>query len=676
MCVTGRRLVLVLAAAALAVLALAQPRPQPAHAGITFTVTWPGDQVDFNVGDGICDIGGSVCTLRAALQEANADAGLDAIQFSTTWTIAVLSPLPPITEEVNIAGTFPSGVQLSGGSCTGCAYGLAVTGGSGSQIRYLTINGFASGAGVLIAGPSTGTLLGNDAIGTNVAATSAQANATGVVIAASSNNEVSDNVISGNSGAGILITGCAPPPGSGCSNTEGNTIEESDIGTNGSGTAAIGNGTYGVYIDGTSPSALVDGNTFTGEAGSHNVVSGNGSNGIRIAGANASANSLNHLLVGTNAADSSGIPNGSHGIYITGGAHDNDIVGTGGNDIAFNHGAGIAIDGGGTGNYIWDTTIHDNDDLGIDVAPLGAVTPGIQGEVDAALACPSCASGTGTLTLTGYAHGLPPSAAIAIGVYLNTACDPSGYGEGAIIPHPGTWYIPPISATSDANGDLSLAAQDTDVGNVVGQYVTTYAVYPDQTTTEFSACVLVKSDQDGDGIEDSIDTSPAVVSNAFTDVPGGTTAGTIIDRGSGGSCYVSVVEEPNPDGVILGTLCRSGGAPAHLLLCGSFTVSMPDGTSARERCGSLHNAVDIGPVTVTFGSFSATLPGDTQAVITDLGGGDYRVDNDAASAGNVTVSPPPRAIPPGQSLTLEASPSAGRGSIITGRDRSTACLGT
>jgi len=54
----------------------------PASAQVVFTVNSTADLVDANVGDGVCDAGGSVCTLRAAIQEANAVVGADTIDLS------------------------------------------------------------------------------------------------------------------------------------------------------------------------------------------------------------------------------------------------------------------------------------------------------------------------------------------------------------------------------------------------------------------------------------------------------------------------------------------------------------------------------------------------------------------------------------------------------------------
>ena len=65
-----------------------------------------GDAADNNIGDGKCDTSsasGKQCTLRAAIQEANANVDADTINFNITSASKVITPstpLPPITEKV------------------------------------------------------------------------------------------------------------------------------------------------------------------------------------------------------------------------------------------------------------------------------------------------------------------------------------------------------------------------------------------------------------------------------------------------------------------------------------------------------------------------------------------------------------------------------------------------
>ena len=70
----------------------------PARASTTFTVNSASDFADVNVGDGICDAdfsAGNLCTLRAAINESNATAGEDTIEFDIPGTgVKTISPRP------------------------------------------------------------------------------------------------------------------------------------------------------------------------------------------------------------------------------------------------------------------------------------------------------------------------------------------------------------------------------------------------------------------------------------------------------------------------------------------------------------------------------------------------------------------------------------------------------
>jgi CSLREA domain-containing protein len=77
-------------------------------------------------GDGQCEtaVGNGVCTLRAAIEEANAHAGPDGIFFDIptsdpgysngTWTIKLSKALPNITDSVNINGPGSAALTVSG----------------------------------------------------------------------------------------------------------------------------------------------------------------------------------------------------------------------------------------------------------------------------------------------------------------------------------------------------------------------------------------------------------------------------------------------------------------------------------------------------------------------------------------------------------------------------------
>ena len=70
----------------------------------TFTVTDLGDTSDANAGDGTCADAGGNCTLRAALEEANALAGDDNVDFSVAGSILLSNGALEITSNVSVDG--------------------------------------------------------------------------------------------------------------------------------------------------------------------------------------------------------------------------------------------------------------------------------------------------------------------------------------------------------------------------------------------------------------------------------------------------------------------------------------------------------------------------------------------------------------------------------------------
>ena len=67
--------------------------PMPSQA-ITFTVNSTADIVDANPGNGVCETaaGSAICTLRAAIQEANSYPGADAVIVPSGTYQLVLTP--------------------------------------------------------------------------------------------------------------------------------------------------------------------------------------------------------------------------------------------------------------------------------------------------------------------------------------------------------------------------------------------------------------------------------------------------------------------------------------------------------------------------------------------------------------------------------------------------------
>ena len=296
-------------------------------------------------------------SLRQAILNADRRPGRDAITFKIpgagVQTIAPLTPLPEITEAVDILGATQPGfagtpvVELSGVNLKDAtADGLVVRAG-GSTVRNLAINRFPT-AGIHVRDVSgvvlTGLFVGTDATG----ATALGNGRSGIIIQDASNATVGGlavgdgNVVSGNTvTAGIEIFGAST----------GNTILGNRIGTDAAGAKAVANAT-GILITGAS------GNVVGGAAGGGNVISGN-MIGIALRdGANATTVLGNRI--GTDAAGGAAVPNVEDGLYIANSA--GNIVGGSaagtGNVIAGNGISGVHIFGtSASGNGLYGNRI-------------------------------------------------------------------------------------------------------------------------------------------------------------------------------------------------------------------------------------------------------------------------------------------------------------------------------
>jgi CSLREA domain-containing protein len=106
------------------------------HATITLTVNSLADTPDAALGNGACADANGVCTLRAAIQEANTFPGDDVINFSLTGTINLTGALPVLSSNITING--PGSGLLTVRRNTGGDYRIFQTSGN-SSISGLTI---------------------------------------------------------------------------------------------------------------------------------------------------------------------------------------------------------------------------------------------------------------------------------------------------------------------------------------------------------------------------------------------------------------------------------------------------------------------------------------------------------------------------------------------------------
>lgn len=143
----------------------------------------------------------------------------------------------------------------------------------------------------------------------------------------------------------------------GSTSATGTTLRQNFIGTTAAGTGDLGNGGNGIQF------ASVFGTASIGSAGVGNVIAGNGLSGILI-GPGVGVMIQGNTIGLSGAANAQGILASGSGMLIGG-----VTVGQG-NNVGFNTGAGIAVTGS-TNAAILGNSLHDNGGLGIDLGNDG-----------------------------------------------------------------------------------------------------------------------------------------------------------------------------------------------------------------------------------------------------------------------------------------------------------------
>ncbi|MCP4981274.1 MAG: DUF4347 domain-containing protein, partial [Gammaproteobacteria bacterium] len=273
-------------------------------------------------------------SLRQAIINANINSGSDNIDFDISaalvdgaHTISLTTPLDDIIETVTIDGTTDSDftdkpiIVLDGSGAGASVNGLTLTGtASGdSTIRGLVIHSFSSDGIELTSGSDNNTIVGNY-IGTDVTGTIDMGNTTGIRLALGSDSntiggatEADRNVISGNY-RGIFVR-----------DSDSNVITGNYIGTDFTGTLALGNGLLGIEFD----SDGSDDNTIGGTAaGEGNIIAFNASAGVASTNSGAIGNSILGNLIHSNGTGL-GIDLGDDGVT----ANDADDGDSGANNL-------------------------------------------------------------------------------------------------------------------------------------------------------------------------------------------------------------------------------------------------------------------------------------------------------------------------------------------------------
>ncbi|HEX2835625.1 MAG TPA: Calx-beta domain-containing protein [Thermoanaerobaculia bacterium] len=514
----------------------------------TFTVNNAGDAGDATPGNGVCATAGAVCTLRAALQEANALAGTDTINLSIgsgAQTIQPASPLP-VSSNVTIDGTTQPGsgagpfILLDGQNAT--TIGFDVTTGG----LTVTIQGFAIGrfttAGIKSYQSSNSMTIKRCHIGVGLDGMTAMANGDGILVSVLNTGGGSlfigdaaggGNVISGNSDMGIEIIDSS----SAGAKIGTLTIQGNKIGVGADGMTAVPNVSGGFRVN-----TQIGTTTFGGSVAGRNILSGNGGSGYETQfflqtdlltfsynyvgvgqdgvtavpnngiGANLVArqyvveenviagNGGVGLLLETGsvasnvranrigvAADGSAVANGGHGIQLN--SLTNLIVGGPGTDanlIANNGGDGIALTNS-VHAELAENTILANGGLGIDINNDG-VTANDALDADTG---PNNAQNYPLLTTAVRAGGitfvngsLGSAASTTYKLRFFASTTPDATGFGE-----GETYLGTMNVTTNASGNASFTFQ---CPAALGTYITATATnIGGSDTSEFSNAILV-----------------------------------------------------------------------------------------------------------------------------------------------------------------------------------------
>lgn len=285
------------------------------------------------------------------------------------------------------------------------------------------------------------------------------------------------------------------------------------IGVDATGMSDLGEGTgtnFGVYVENSPASGTIV---------KDNLISGFYSGLLLV---NASRVTVQGNRIGTDATGSPTLGNdvGVRIYGVPGQGGDSSLIGgdspSQGNVIAGND-FGIVIESALHSISILRNSICCNIVSGIDLGYYNGVTANDPGDADAgpnflqnfpvlveALDQPTQSWITGTLHST-------PSTQFHIEYFYSPACAASGYGEGQT-------FLGSQTATSDGAGDVDLDFIGPQIAS--GGVVTATATDPDGNTSEFSACLLVVPDSDGDSLADANDNCPLISNSDQADADG------------------------------------------------------------------------------------------------------------------------------------------------------------
>jgi len=359
------------------------------------------------------------------------------------------------------------------------------------------IGGTAAGAGNVVSGNTlegiwvagtsgnvTGNVIQGNFVGLNAAGTGALGNANGLGFSSAAANLVGGtvagarNIISGNFNYGVFMMG---------SGTVSNTIQGNYIGTDPTGTLALGN--YDAVYLSLATTNLIGGT----QAGAGNLISGNTGDGVLFA-SGASWNIIQGNFLGTKFDGTNAMGNANHNIELDASSNTNFVGGTAagaGNRIAYAKSiyAGVRVRASSANNLIRGNAIFGNGALGI---TLGSTTQNVNVDCEEGVPSGSANNGQNYPVITNVVGG---AASTLIRGYLDSAPNktyqmeffgnptnyPGGYGQGQV-------YLGAVALTLGSSCTSNFATL-LPVPLPANWLVTATATDPVNNTSEFSADV-------------------------------------------------------------------------------------------------------------------------------------------------------------------------------------------
>ena len=406
----------------------------------------------------------------------------------------------------NFVGTDPTGTIARPNSNTGANFGVYIVGGTATND---IVGGTAPADRNLISGnPHDGvqTLFGSghkiqgNFIGTDATGTLPLGNGGGVTINSASNVvggivAGAGNLVSANTGTGVLAQG----------NASGFVLQGNLIGTDVSGTKALGNGAWGVLLNGGTPNAMIGGPA----EGARNVISGNASAGVLVY---SSEVVIQGNVIGTDVTGTVPLGNALTGAQYGGiflNTASNCVIGGPnpgeGNVIAFNAGDGVTVFGFGTeaGNTIRGNSIYAQAPFTVPLHPGLAIDLGDDGPTanDAGDADSGVNGFQNYPIVTSATPLAPTSGTRVLGIFRSkpsTAYTLDFYENTPCLPHPhdyyeGQTYLGAADVVTDGTGAISF---DVTVAGTIGagSVVVGTATDPGGNTSELTPRIVFAID--------------------------------------------------------------------------------------------------------------------------------------------------------------------------------------